>query len=138
MTAEELPLSPRLQQVYNGMAAGLSNKEIANDLLLSVRTVESHAARVLLKTGANRFELKVKARGPSGLDPLQYRIIRSMLRGNRNKETAVELGIKPKTLSGYIWRLMQAVGVTSQPQLILWAYKHPDNIDLWPTHETKF
>jgi DNA-binding NarL/FixJ family response regulator len=34
------------------VAAGKSNKEVAGDLVLSVRTVEKHVAGVYAKTGA--------------------------------------------------------------------------------------
>jgi DNA-binding CsgD family transcriptional regulator len=45
------PLTAREHQVVRLVAEGLSNREVANALVLSERTVESHVRRVLAKTG---------------------------------------------------------------------------------------
>jgi two-component system response regulator FixJ len=45
-------LSPREREVFVGVVRGQSNKELARDLQLSPRTVESHRARVLAKMQA--------------------------------------------------------------------------------------
>lgn len=46
------------ERIAKEVAKGLSNKEIANELNLSVRTVENHISRILDKKGfANRVEL---------------------------------------------------------------------------------
>ncbi|MFE2728222.1 response regulator transcription factor [Kitasatospora sp. NPDC059327] len=39
------------------LASGATNKEIANALFLSVRTVENHASHVLAKLGTTRADL---------------------------------------------------------------------------------
>ena len=62
-TARPRPVSPdglseREREVATLAAEGLSNKEIANRLHVSVRTVESHIRHVLTKVGlANRIQL---------------------------------------------------------------------------------
>jgi DNA-binding NarL/FixJ family response regulator len=51
-------LSPREREVADLVAQGLSNKEIASRLHLSVRTVESHIRHLLMKVGlVNRTQL---------------------------------------------------------------------------------
>lgn len=47
-----LALSRREFEVVRGMMAGLISKEIAGQLGISVRTVETHRARAALKLGA--------------------------------------------------------------------------------------
>jgi DNA-binding CsgD family transcriptional regulator len=55
---EDLPLTDREREVVMLLTADLSNRAIADRLTLSVRTVESHVARAMAKTGsANREEL---------------------------------------------------------------------------------
>jgi DNA-binding NarL/FixJ family response regulator len=54
----ERPLTPREQQVCGLVALGYQNKEIANRLGISVRTVELHRASVYAKKGVrNAVEL---------------------------------------------------------------------------------
>jgi DNA-binding NarL/FixJ family response regulator len=46
-------LSPRETEVLRLVARGLSNEDIAHQLVLSVRTVERHVANVYAKIGAS-------------------------------------------------------------------------------------
>ncbi|MGH8879723.1 MAG: response regulator transcription factor, partial [Stackebrandtia sp.] len=53
-------LSPRERDVARLVAGGHTNKEIAQVLFLSCRTVEQHVSRVLRKSGvASRHELRM-------------------------------------------------------------------------------
>lgn len=45
-------LTPREREVLEALARGLSNAEIARELLMGEGTVKTHVARVLAKTGA--------------------------------------------------------------------------------------
>ncbi|WP_205698861.1 pyruvate, phosphate dikinase [Conexibacter sp. SYSU D00693] len=55
--ATETPLSDRERDILRGMVAGRSNREIAEELVLSPETVKGHVARILRKLGAaNRVE----------------------------------------------------------------------------------
>ena len=42
-------LTPREREIFDGLVAGQTSREIARTLDLSVRTVEAHRARVLVK-----------------------------------------------------------------------------------------
>ena len=50
-------VTPRESEVLAQIAAGRSNREIAGALHLSVRTIEKHVERLLMKTGHRRSEL---------------------------------------------------------------------------------
>jgi DNA-binding CsgD family transcriptional regulator len=55
---EPLPLTDRERETVTLIGEGLSNREVAERLTLSVRTVESHIYRAMLKTGTtSRDEL---------------------------------------------------------------------------------
>jgi len=55
---ETIPISPRQQQVLDLLLAGKSNKEIANELFLTERTVKFHVSSLLRLYGAtSRVEL---------------------------------------------------------------------------------
>lgn len=60
----ETPLTKREQEVLGMVAWGSANDDIARELVLSLATVKTHVARILLKTGA---------RDRAGLVALAYR-----------------------------------------------------------------
>jgi DNA-binding CsgD family transcriptional regulator len=56
--AEPLPFSAREREIITLLAQGLSNREVADRLCLSVRTIEGHIYRAMARAGvANRDEL---------------------------------------------------------------------------------
>jgi DNA-binding CsgD family transcriptional regulator len=68
--ASPTPLTPRQREVAELVAAGLSNKEIADRLYMSVRTVEGHLLRACQRVGATtRGDLAriMRAGGAAGL-----------------------------------------------------------------------
>jgi DNA-binding CsgD family transcriptional regulator len=54
--AQPLPISDREREIANLVAAGLSNRQIADRLVVSVRTVEGHVYRIFAKLGIERRE----------------------------------------------------------------------------------
>src|SRR5260370_40392020 len=65
-------VTPREAEVLAQVAAGRSNREIAGALHLSVRTVEKHVERLLIKTGHSRSELACFAAGPAAHPPASH------------------------------------------------------------------
>jgi DNA-binding NarL/FixJ family response regulator len=65
--------SPREAQIATLVSKGLSNREIAESLQLSVGTIKLHVHHILLKAGAqNRRQIKsVKKRNIAGVAPAQ-------------------------------------------------------------------
>ena len=68
LLAQPLPVSPREREIAELIAAGLTNKDIAEQLSLSVRTVEGHVYRVCSKLDVpDRTELgRLIRREPPG------------------------------------------------------------------------
>jgi two-component system response regulator NreC len=62
-----VPLSGREAEVLRLVAAGYSNKEIAAELALSVRTVETHKTHIIQKTGLRQRSDLVRFATDSGL-----------------------------------------------------------------------
>ncbi len=60
-------LSAREMQVFRLVAEGYSNKQVANVLVVSVRTVESHRSRIMYKLGVTSFAALVRLAVRSGL-----------------------------------------------------------------------
>lgn len=60
-------LTPREQDVLNGLAGGLPNKTIAYDLGISSRTVEVHRANLMTKLGVHSFSDALRIAFAAGL-----------------------------------------------------------------------
>ena len=56
LSANPLPLSTREREIANLVAAGLSNRDIADRLVVSTRTVEGHVYRACVKMGVSDRE----------------------------------------------------------------------------------
>jgi len=68
LTAERVPLTSREREIGVLIGEGVSSREVADRLSLSVRTVENHIYRAMAKTGAaSREDLAAMARYDRGL-----------------------------------------------------------------------
>jgi DNA-binding CsgD family transcriptional regulator len=63
----ELGMTPRELEILEALAAGLSNKEIADRLFVSENTVKTHAARVFAKLSAQRRTQAVQLAREAGI-----------------------------------------------------------------------
>jgi NarL family two-component system response regulator LiaR len=66
---EQLGITPREIEIMEAMAAGLSNREIAERLFVSENTVKTHAARLFDKLSAQRRTQAVQRAKEAGLIP---------------------------------------------------------------------
>jgi DNA-binding CsgD family transcriptional regulator len=68
-TSDLSSLSPRERDVFDLLAGGATNSEIAEQLFLSVYTVKSHVASILAKLGLrDRVQVVLYAHHPAGLE----------------------------------------------------------------------
>jgi DNA-binding CsgD family transcriptional regulator/tetratricopeptide (TPR) repeat protein len=68
--SQQPPLTPREQAVAGLVTRGLTNKEIAGELVISVKTVEHHLGAVFVKLGvSNRTQLVAAVAGSQHLPP---------------------------------------------------------------------
>jgi two-component system, NarL family, response regulator LiaR len=66
---EQLGITPRELEILEAMAAGLSNREIAERLFVSENTVKTHAGRLFDKLSARRRTQAVQIAKEAGLIP---------------------------------------------------------------------
>ena len=66
---DQLGITPRELDILEAMAAGLSNREIAERLFVSENTVKTHAGRVFDKLSAKRRTQAVQLAKEAGLIP---------------------------------------------------------------------
>jgi DNA-binding CsgD family transcriptional regulator len=112
----EIELTPREQQVLGLLSEGRANKEIADTLGCSVRTVEFHVSNLLRKVGASsRLELIARGHpdvplvvspGPDA-PPIELRVF-SGLGAAPIGDTLVYLWTTPVTLERWQWLISQA------------------------------
>jgi DNA-binding CsgD family transcriptional regulator len=123
----DIELTPREQEVLGLLSEGRANKEIADALGCSVRTVEFHISNLLRKVGASsRLELIAPGRrdvplatAPSQDAPLIELRVFSGLGVAPIGDTLVYLWTTPVTLERWQW-------LVSQAELLLRA--HPDGV----------
>jgi ATP/maltotriose-dependent transcriptional regulator MalT len=65
----ELGITPRELEILEAIAAGLSNREIAERLFVSENTVKTHAARLFDKLSARRRTQAIQLAKQAGLIP---------------------------------------------------------------------
>jgi ATP/maltotriose-dependent transcriptional regulator MalT len=65
----QLGITPRELEILEAMAAGLSNREIAEKLFVSENTVKTHTARLFDKLSARRRTQAVQRAKEAGLIP---------------------------------------------------------------------
>ena len=65
----ELGITPRELEILEAIAAGFSNREIAERLFVSENTVKTHAARLFEKLSARRRTQAVQKAKEAGLIP---------------------------------------------------------------------
>lgn len=68
-SVERLGITPRELEILNLIAAGLSNREIAERVFVSENTVKTHAARLFAKLNAKRRTQAVQIAKEAGLVP---------------------------------------------------------------------
>ena len=66
---EQLGITPRELDILEAIAAGFSNREIAERLFVSANTVKTHAARLFEKLSARRRTQAVQRAKEAGLIP---------------------------------------------------------------------
>lgn len=66
---QQLGITPRELEILEAMAAGFSNREIAERLFVSENTVKTHAARLFDKLSAKRRTHAVQVAKEAGLIP---------------------------------------------------------------------
>jgi two-component system, NarL family, response regulator LiaR len=66
---EQIGITPRELEILEAMAAGLSNKEMAERLFVSENTVKTHTARLFDKLSARRRTQAVQRAKEAGLIP---------------------------------------------------------------------
>ena len=115
-----------------GGAYGFLLKESAGDELVSaVRHVlegRVYITPTITQEVVERITGASKAKEPR-LTPRQLDILRLIVKGQRMKEIAANLGLSPRTVEGHKYEMMETLGVTSNAELVRYALDRRLNVD---------
>ena len=107
-----------------GGASGFLLKESAGDeLLTAVRHAlagKVYITPTVTQEIMERMARPAKTKEPQ-LTPRQRDILRLIVKGQRMKEIAANLGLSTRTVEGHNYEMMEALGVTSTAELVRYA-----------------
>ena len=115
-----------------GGASGFLLKESAGEeLLVAVRHAldgKVYITPAITKDVMERMTGASPAKEPQ-LTPRQRDILRLIVKGQRMKEIASNLGLSSRTVEGHKYEMMAALGVTSTAELVRYALDRRLNVD---------
>ena len=113
-------------------ASGFLLKESAGDeLVTAVRHVldgRTYITPTITKEVVARITGTSKAKEPQ-LTPRQREILRLIVKGQRMKEIAANLGLSTRTVEGHKYEMMETLGLTSTAELVRYALDRRLNVD---------
>jgi DNA-binding NarL/FixJ family response regulator len=121
--APRIVLTPRLRQVIELVAQGLTSEHIAQRLGLSRATIESHVQRLMKDVGA-RTRLEAAARVLPAAPPApalpadQQRVIDLLATGATVTEAAALLHVSRRTLTRRLGSIRRRLGASSNAELV--------------------
>ena len=105
-------------------ASGFLLKESAGDeLLIAIRHAldgKVYITATVTKEVMERLARPAKPKAPQ-VTPRQRDILRLIVKGQRMKEIAANLGLSTRTVEGHKYEMMEALGVTSTAELVRYA-----------------
>jgi DNA-binding NarL/FixJ family response regulator len=109
--------------LHHGAAGFLLKESAGDELLLAIRQALEGTVYVtpaLTTELVQRMARPGQAKTPH-LTPRQRDVLRLLVQGQRMKEIAVTLGLSTRTVEGYKYEMMEALGVSSIAELVRYA-----------------
>jgi DNA-binding CsgD family transcriptional regulator len=128
-----LPGVPRITYIcptIRGGASGFLLKESAGDeLLTAVRHALDGNVYITPTVTKDVMERMTGAAKEPQLTPRQRDILRLIVKGQRMKEIAANLGLSTRTVEGHKYDMMETLGVTSTAELVRYALDRRLKVD---------
>lgn len=135
-TFDQFKVTPRDQQVLNLLAQGCSNKQIGDELNISLQTVKQHLRLLFLRAGIFDGRKRVKLacychEGESavvalceGLNPKESQISILVWKGLTNREIGKIVGTSEQMIKNHLRRAFDKLGVWSRLELAMYVTNH--------------
>jgi DNA-binding NarL/FixJ family response regulator len=148
-TFAHVKITPREQQILNLLVQGCSNKEIAGELNIDLRTVKQHLrelfCRARIVDGRKRVKLvRYLCAGEGavmtpcdGLSPMEGRISILVWEGLTNREIGKIIGTSEQMIKNYLRRAFDKLGVWSRLELAMYVTNHSGEDRLTKTQHRK-
>jgi DNA-binding NarL/FixJ family response regulator len=132
----QVKVSPREQQVLNSLVQGCSNKEIGDQLHISLRTVKQHLRMLFLRAGIHEGAKRVKLARYAhetenavmticgGLTATEYRISILVWEGLTNREIGKIVGTSEQVIKNHLRGTYDKLGVWSRLELAMYVAGH--------------
>jgi DNA-binding NarL/FixJ family response regulator len=135
-TIAQFKITPRDRQVLDLLAQGCSNKEIGDQLNISLHTVKHHLRLLFLRAGILDGRKRVKlarycceeesaVAAPCGrLNPKESRISILVWEGLTNREIGKIVGTSEQMIKNHLRRAFDKLGVWSRLELAMYVTNH--------------
>jgi DNA-binding NarL/FixJ family response regulator len=133
---DQVEVTPREQQILNLLVQACSNKEIAGELNISLRTVKQHLRELFsyarIVDGRKRVKLvRYLCAGESAvmtpcdaLNPTEGRISILVWEGRTNREIGRIVGTSEQMIKNHLRRAFDKLGVWSRLELAMYMTNH--------------
>jgi DNA-binding NarL/FixJ family response regulator len=133
---DQVKVSPREQQVLNLLVQGCSNKEIGDQLNISLRTVKQHLRMLFVRAGIREGDKRVKlaryAREDEnvvmipcqGLSPRENQISILVWKGLTNREIGKIVGTSEQVIKNHLRSAFDKLGVWTRLELAMYVHAH--------------
>lgn len=116
-----VPLTPREAEIAALLETGATNRDIADRLDLSVRTVESHVLNISRKLGPLSREAITRELVPdSGLGALSFReleVLHLIARSLSHADVARRLDVDERTVETHVYEIRKKLGIPGNRSL---------------------
>ena len=133
---DQVKLTPREQQVVNLLVQGFSNREIGDELCISLRTVKQHLRMLFLRVGildgSKRVKLARYAHDDEslvitpceGLNPKENQISVLVWGGLTNREIGKIVGTSEQVIKNHLRSAFDKLGVWTRLELAMYVHAH--------------
>jgi len=115
-------LTKKEEEILNMIKDGKTNKQISQELFVSLNTVTSYVSIVLDKLECRRYDI-LKEKGllnvNTVLTPIEINIVKMIKKGKTNREIATQCNKSLSTINYHIKNIFKKLNITNRKEIIV-------------------